>query len=193
MDMSTMPLPLTLSLRIATRIGIKACRIKTLIMLSNACVLALRNMTPWIRVPVTCCRHGIMLNRLLGSSSFALALLLMEVVLKLVLRNWRRDVFCHCCKVVCLHQRGVSGACACASTHGASRLGRGCPVGIFGMLALLGQGKFRVANVELCDRTHLARHPGREDFTTLLLAQSRAREVATGNERNDVENDLMFA
>ena len=121
----TLPLPLALSLSmalcIATRIGLKVCRIKTLIMLSNACVLALRNMTPWIRVPVTCCRHGIMLNRLLGSSSFTLVLLL-EMLLKLVWLERRRDVLCHSCKVLRFHERGVSGACACASAHGASCL-----------------------------------------------------------------------
>lgn len=50
----------------------------------------------------------------------------------------------------------------------------------------------RIADAELRDRPHLPANPGSEDFTALLLTQSRAREVSKSNESNNVKNELVF-
>jgi hypothetical protein len=62
-------------------------------------------------------------------------------------------------------------------------------LGHFGDLAIRAIG---VPNSKLRYRSHFARYPAREYFSTLLLPQAGAREVAFGNEGYDVNNDLML-
>ena len=50
-----------------------------------------------------------------------------------------------------------------------------------------------VTDAKLSDRAQLACDPGRQDLSTLLLAETRAWEVALRDEGHDVRHNLVFA
>jgi hypothetical protein len=53
-------------------------------------------------------------------------------------------------------------------------------------------GTFHITNAELRDCPELAGNPGCEHLTTLLLAQTGSGEVAVGDKRDDVCDDLVL-
>jgi hypothetical protein len=53
-------------------------------------------------------------------------------------------------------------------------------------------GAVGVANRVLGDGAHLTGYPAREDLAALLLAETRAVEIAFDDEGDDVDNKLVF-
>lgn len=76
-----------------------------------------------------------------------------------------------------------------AISHGAARLRASAGA----MLWHVGEGVvITVADAKLSDRTQFPSHPRRQDLPALLLAETRAREIAVGNESNDIRHDLVL-
>jgi hypothetical protein len=53
-------------------------------------------------------------------------------------------------------------------------------------------GAVRVADAILCDCAHFAGYPAGEDLAALFLAEAGAVEVAFDDERDDVDDELVF-
>lgn len=61
------------------------------------------------------------------------------------------------------------------------------------MLWHVGEGiVIHVADTKLSDRSQLPSHPRCQDLSALLLAETRAREIAVGNESDDIRHYLVL-